>query len=422
MEKPQPAYRPELFVNHVEEIALVTQAAQDAAARKAKRTRAITFYGERGSGKTWLVRQLGATLPTQLAAAPHAAAVPPTHIQVLTLFLAPPKVEVDKHAQRESSDCLFFQAPSPSAPRSAAEIVEQFLRWVCAQWGVMHDDNASASDLVYWLGRDLPRRADTAYVLLVDSVFEFGKGNERLPLLEDLLLAPIATLENGLVVMTGRGAPFPWRSVPLRHEHREVVLPPFRAPDVGEQLTRCAVTTNPAHTARVHQLGGGYPLNNYVLGQSDPPEAGLGELVNVLLDFVERDNLSVREALEALCVLDSFREREIATMVAQRRAHTGTTELPMEEARRVRDLLLENYLIRWSVDGYSINESVRVAYRSFLRYHEPSVYAAMVDHAITTYQTWSERYPNARDHYRRQAAQLALLPAPDGVPAPNTTR
>lgn len=63
MEKPPPAYRPELFVNHAEEIAMVTQAAQRAVARQAKRTRAITFYGERGSGKTWLARHLGAMLP-----------------------------------------------------------------------------------------------------------------------------------------------------------------------------------------------------------------------------------------------------------------------------------------------------------------------------------------------------------------------
>lgn len=356
-----------------------------------------------------------------MEAAPHDVAPHASQTQVLTLFLAPPQVEVGSHAQQESSNCLFFQAPSPAASQSASEIVERFLRWVCEQWDVTHDASASASDLIYWLGRDLPRRPDSAFVLIVDSVFEFGKGNERLPLLEDLLLAPIATLDNGLVVMTGRGAPFPWRSVPLRHEHSEVVLPPFQTQEVGEQLARCAVTTDPAHTTRVCQLGGGYPLNNYVLGQSEPPEAGLDDLVNVLLDFVERDELSVREALEALCVLDHFREREIATMVAHRRAGAGAAELGMEEARRVRDLLLENYLMRWHVDGYVINESVRVAYRSFLFYREPALYTAMVEHAINTYRSWSEKYSNAREHYRRQAEQLTLLPAHDGVPAPSTT-
>lgn len=417
MEKPQPAYRPELFVNHAEEIDCVQRAVQDARARKPKRKRAVTFYGERGSGKTWLSRHLRTILSTSpggMADNPQSRA---HHTEALTLFLAPPKAELDANAAQKCEHCYFLEA---SAQQSPDRIVLELLRWVCQQWGVAYDKNATASDLIYWLGRDLPRQTDVVFVLIVDSVFEFGKDNERLPLLEDQLLTPIATLDNGLVVMTGRGAPFPWRSVPLRQDNVEVVLPPFCAQAVGEQLARSALCADPARAGRILKLGGGYPLNNYVLGQADPPEAGLEELVEVLLDFVQNGvQRSVREALEALCVLDRFREREIAIMVAHQRR---TEELSMEDARSVRDLLQDNYLMRWQGDGYAINDSVRIAYRSYLRHSYPSRFAAATEHAIRMYREWSEKYPNAQAHYRRQAEQLEKLLAPTSASAPTPVR
>ena len=423
MEKPQqPAYRPELFVNHAEELQLVEQAVQDALARKAKRTRALTFYGERGSGKTWLSRHLGATLPTLPTRAARTEQSPARRVEVLTLFLAPPREERAAHAEHECKTSYFFEATA-AEQQSPAMIVGQIVRWVCQQWGVAHDEGAAVSDLLYWLGRDLPRRDDAAFVLIVDSVFEFGKGNERLPLLEDQLLTPIATLDNGLVVMTGRGAPFPWRSVPLRQDNSEQVLSPFRADDVGIQLARSALNADPARAARIHALGGGFPLNNYVLGQAEPPEAGLEALVEVLLDFVQSDvQRSVREALEALCVLDCFREREIAIMMACLRGQPDGEELSMEEGRRVRDLLLDNYLMRWQGDGYVINESVRVAYRSYLQYHRPCRFNALATRAVAMYRRWSEQYPNARKHYSQQAAQLEKLLTADRTLAPTTVR
>ncbi len=415
MEKPQPAYRPELFVNHAEEITLVQQAVRDALVRKSKRTRAITFYGERGSGKTWLARHLSTELPNLPDVQGQA-----NRVEALTLFLAPPRVELDANATQKCEHCRFFDE-SAAAQQPPVKIVEEMLRWVCQQWGVAYDEQATAADLIYWLGRDLPRRTGVAYVLIVDSVFEFGKGNERLPLLEDHLLTPVASLDNGLVVMTGRGAPFPWRSVPLRQESLEKVLPPFHAQDVGEQLARSALLADSARAERIHALGGGYPLNTYVLGQADPPEAGLEELVDVLLDFVQSDvQWSVREALEALCVLDCFREREIVIMMTAHRRDTA--ELSMEAARGVRDLLLDNYLMRWQGDGYVINESVRVAYRSYLRYRAPARFETMTERAIQMYRGWAAQYPNAQTHYRRQADQLEKLLASAGALAPTTVR
>ncbi|HAJ37634.1 MAG TPA: hypothetical protein DCL15_18355 [Chloroflexi bacterium] len=408
MEKPQPAYRPELFVNHADEIELVEQAVREALARKPRRTRAITFYGERGSGKTWLSRHLGTALPH-----PPDVQAQAKRVKVLTLFLAPPKAELDANASQQHQHCYFYEASSASC-QSPDQIVLEMLHWVCQRWEVTYDEQASAADLIYWLGRDLPQHDGVAFVLIVDSVFEFGKGNERLPLLEDQLLTPVASLDNGLVVMTGRGAPFPWRSVPLRQESVEKVLPPFHAQDVGEQLARCAFLADPARAARIHALGGGYPLNTHVLGQADPPEAELEELVDALLDFVQSGvQRSVREALEALCVLDRFREREIAIMMARHRAESNGEErsegLSMEDARSVRDLLLDNYLMRWQGAGYVINESVRVAYRSYLQYHKPTLFAALGCRAIEMYRTWSENYPNAEMYYRRQAEQLGAL-------------
>lgn len=415
VEKGQPAYSSQLFVDHEPEICLVEQAVQDALARKERRARAITFYGERGSGKTWLSRHLGETLPKM-----HFDV---GRVETLTLLLAPPTAERDAQTQCPHAACYFFDEADEAkdAQQAPETIVRQMLHWVCTQWGVAYAAGASASDLLYWLGRDLPRRSDVAFVLIVDSVFEFGKGNERLPWLEDYLLAPIASLDNGLVVMTGRGALFPWRSVPLRQDNIEQILPPFREDHVSEQLTRCNL--NADHTKEITELGGGFPLNNYILGRAESLEAGLRELVEVLLDFVpEQTQRSIREALEALCVLDGFREREIAVMVACRRGQPDQAELTMEDARSVRDLLLKNHLMRWQDDGYVINESVRVAYRSYLQRLEPGLFAKLAQRALTLYEEWSDKFPNARSHYQQRAEQMKSLLDVAGIQAPTTAR
>jgi len=394
---PQPAYREELFVNHEREIQIVQDAVLDTTRRKADRTRVVTFYGERGCGKTWLTRHLGRRVLKDINF---------KDVSVLSLFLHPPVAE----PKPGESDPYWFVPKEP--PQTPQAFVDAALTWVCRQWGLLHTPDPTAAEMTYWLGRDLPRRADSTFVLLVDSVFEVNR--EWLPLLEDHLLAPIAGLENGIVIMTGRGAPFPWRSVPLRNAHREEVLTPFSPNGVTEQLERSKLNADPTRVAHIVKLGGGYPLNSYVLAQSEPPESGLDNLLAVLLDFVNSDQqLQTREALEALCVLDRFREREIGSLLAFYRLCLERSEdaepTTTEEARRVRDILLDNYLVRWEDDGYMINESVRVAYRSHLQYRRPELFKCLLERAEHMYREWAEKYLNARAHYGRQADNVRAL-------------
>ena len=394
---PQPAYQEELFVNHEREIKIVQDAVLDTMRRKADRMRAVTFYGERGCGKTWLTRHLARRVLRDISF---------KDVSVLSLFLAPPAAEPKPG---EDDPCWFVIKETGQTPQA---FVDAALTWVCRQWGLLHTPDPTAAEMTYWLGRDLPRRAESTFVLLVDSVFEASR--DWLPLLEDHLLAPLAGLENGVVIMTGRGAPFPWRSVPLRNAHREEVLTPFSPIGVTEQLERSNLNADPERVAYIVKLGGGYPLNSYVLAQSDPPESGLDRLLDVLLEFVNSDQqLQTREALEALCVLDRFREREISSLLAFYRICLDRTEdaqrATTEEARRVRDILLDNYLVRWEDDGYLINDSVRIAYRSYLQYRKPELFECLLEHAEHMYAEWAEKYPNARAHYGQQAGYVHAL-------------
>ncbi len=397
MAAPQPAYQKDLFVDHEREIQIVQDAVLDAIRRKPDRTRAVTFYGERGCGKTWLARHLGQHALKDIGF---------ENVSVLSLFLAPPAAEP---TPEKDAPYWFVTGEKSQAPQ---DFVDAALNWVCTQWGLLHTKKPTAAEMTYWLGRDLPRRVESTFVLLVDSVFEVNR--EWLPLLEDHLLAPIAGLENGIVIMTGRGAPFPWRSVPLRNAHREEVLTPFSPIGVTEQLERSKLDADLVRVAHIVSLGGGYPLNSYVLAQSVPPESGLDRLLDILLDFVNSDQqLQTREALESLCVLDRFREREIGSLLAFyrfcRERSEDTQLATAEEARRVRDILLENYLIRWEDDGYMINDSVRIAYRSYLQYQRPELFKCLLKHAERMYSQWAEQYPNARTHYGQQADYVRAL-------------
>lgn len=397
MTEPQQVYRDELFVNHDSEIELVEDAVSAAVEREAERKRAVTFYGERGSGKTWLMRRLGNLLPKDFV---------DKNVEVLSLFLAPPPVE---------------PVPAPDEPRwfavesestMAEAVVLEAVKWVCRRWAILHDPNAGLDELTYWLGRDLPRKTDRTYVLLVDSVFEVNR--DWLPRFEDHLLAPIASLENGLVVMTGRGAPFPWRSVPLRNDHCERVLAPFSEHAVADQLHSNHLNDDPARVALIRKLGGGYPLNSYILAQADPPSLALDKLIRVLLEFVQRPQQSqASEALISLCVLERFREREISSMLTFYRICFEPSEpapkFAAEDARRVRDVLLENALVRWEIDGYTINASVQIAFRSYLCYRNISLFEYLIDRAEAMYLEWADKYENAREHYRRQAALVCAL-------------
>jgi hypothetical protein len=428
-----PGYYPDLFVNREKEIKTVTSALQNIACGNAEQRQVIVFHSERGLGKSWLVLHL------------HRSAIASTPIQnyrivSFLISLTPPPERLQK-GERE------WYIPNNDISQIASgdeqhyeHLLQNLLAWVAKQLGIVRASYASSRDLSAWLAQDVRKKLeserDLIICLILDSVFEANRG--FLDYLERYLLAAFAALPRVLIIMTGRGRPYLWKSPYLRLEREDQSLTPFSLEQVAEQIRRSlrdiSVTANLSDEAieqlakKVINLGGGYPLTNellaralvhQVLGRS-PKSDDLEQAINsatiddkVLADIASRllevipekwrDRL--REVLNALCVLkDGFREHEMPYFLAElRNTKPEGPEYTNTAMRGLRDLLLETNLGRWQDTRYVLDEAVRTVLEQLLKLQKREVWQRLHARAANLYEDWAKRYPNSRQYLEQRA-------------------
>jgi len=277
--------------------------------------------------------------------------------------------------------------------------------------------------------------------LILDSVFETNWS--FLDHLERYLLAAFAALPRVLIVMTGRGRPYLWKSPYLRTEREEQSLTPFSTEQVAEQIRRSL--SNAPHlppvvagmsdealtrfAQRVIDLGGGYPLTNELLASAFVRQAldRLPEVENLeqaldretinadILDAVARRLLEVvpeerrdrlREAFDALCVLkEGFRENEMPYLLAAlRNTQPEGSAYTIAAMRELRDRLIETNLVRWQDKRYVLDEAVRTVLEQYLKLQRRDVWRRLHACAADLYATWAQKYPGSRGYYDQRAA------------------
>jgi hypothetical protein len=276
--------------------------------------------------------------------------------------------------------------------------------------------------------------------LILDSVFETNWS--FLDHLERYLLAAFAALPRVLIVMTGRGRPYLWKSPYLRTEREDQSLTPFSVEQVAEQIRRSlssaphlspavAGLSNEALTRlarRIIDLGGGYPLTNELLAGAfvrqaldsmpgdenleqaldrETIDAGvLEEVVCRLLEVVLEDRRGrLREAFDALCVLkDGFRENEMPYLLAAlRNIKPEGSAYSMSAMRELRDRLIETNLVRWQDKRYVLDEAVRIVLERHLKLQRHNVWRRLHEHAADLYETWAQKYPGSRGYFEPRA-------------------
>jgi len=428
-----PGYYPDLFVNREKEIKTVTSALQNIACGNAEQRQVIVFHSERGLGKSWLVLHL------------HRSAIASTPIQnyrivSFLISLTPPPERLQK-GERE------WYIPNNDISQIASgdqqhyeHLLQNLLAWVAKQLGIVRASYASSRDLSAWLAQDVRKKLeserDLIICLILDSVFEANRS--FLDDLERYLLAALAALPRVLIIMTGRGRPYLWKSPYLRLEREDQSLTPFSLEQVAEQIRRSlrdiSATANLSDEAieqlakKVINLGGGYPLTNellaralvhQVLGRS-PKSDDLEQAINratiddkVLEDVASRllevipaqwrDKL--REVLNALCVLkDGFREHEMPYFLAElRNTKPEGPEYTSTAMRGLRDLLLETNLGRWQDTRYVLDEAVRTVLEQLLKLQKREVWQRLHARAANLYEDWAKRYPNSRQYLEQRA-------------------
>ena len=440
-----PGYYPDLFVNREKEIKTVTSALQNIACGNAEQRQVIVFHSERGLGKSWLVLHL------------HRSAIASTPIQnyrivSFLISLTPPPERLQK-GERE------WYIPNNDISQIASgdeqhyeHLLQNLLAWVAKQLGIVRASYASSRDLSAWLAQDVRKKLeserDLIICLILDSVFEANRG--FLDYLERYLIAAFAALPRVLIIMTGRGRPYLWKSPYLRLEREDQSLTPFSLEQVVEQIKKSLqkssqgspqespqdtlIAANLSDEAieqlakKVINLGGGYPLTNellaralvhQVLGRS-PKSDDLEQAINsatiddkVLEDVASRllevipaqwrDKL--REVLNALCVLkDGFREHEMPYFLAElRNTKPEGPEYTIKAMRGLRDLLLETNLGRWQDARYVLDEAVRTVLEQLLKLQKREVWRRLHERAVNLYEDWAKRYPNSRQYLEQRA-------------------
>jgi hypothetical protein len=443
-----PVYEDDLFVNRDKEIETVTKALENIARGDAEQVRTIVFQGERGLGKSWLALHLHRSAIKKEAS----TRIPDYRIVSFLISLTPPPKELQV-GEREwyitSNDISQIESGDE---QHYEHLLQELLAWIAEQLDIVRTPYASLRDLSAWLAQDVRKKLESEQNLIIclilDSVFEANRG--FLDYLERYLLAAFAALPRVLIIMTGRGRPYLWKSPYLRLEREDQSLTPFSLEQVTKQIKKSLqkssqgspqespqdtlIAANLSDEAieqlakKVINLGGGYPLTNellarafvhQVLGRS-PKSDDLEQAINSatiddkvlegvasrLLEVIPtqwRDEL--REVLNALCVLkDGFREHEMPYFLAELRdTKPEGPEYTIKAMRGLRDLLLETNLGRWQDARYVLDEAVRTVLEQLLKLQKREVWRRLHERAVNLYEDWAKRYPNSRQYFEQRA-------------------
>ena len=362
-------YSSKKFVNREDEIELVMKQVHALLRGDRPDARTIIFTGERGTGKSWLL----------------------AHLQKVKLDLS--DVRTFKFNLQEYAD------------RDPILAVADILKRLDAAIGKRNTKlGITLADMSRNLMQDVRQSLDKqVLVLLVDHVYESDW--KLLAVLEDYLLGPLAVESRVLIVMAGRGRGYPWKTPELRLKADFVDLEPF--PDVAttEKQLECQQKQSLPRAAEIHDLSGGNPLANFLLGAQDDLAVALNQVVEGMLDTVPDEHRGrVREHLEALSVLRAFDEERIPAMLAAYYEDEKRLKWSYAQARQVREELVKWAFARWDADegGYVLDELTRKLLERYLETAQPDRWEKLQQAASKLYEEWARDYPRTRDRWQQE--------------------
>ena len=232
------------FVNCEEALEHVLNRAEVIAFRQLVRNRVVIFYGEQGSGKTWLLHELEYRVQN-------------VGLEVRFVDLKALWQEAREHA---SSAVAAFQAVLDGVARPLT--------------------------------------------LLIDDIHEAS--DEALEQLEAQVLAPLAQEKDVLIVLAERGPPHYWETPEFREKSDTFDLEPFEEHHIEEQIEKQVPETE-ASIDEIERLGGGYPWATWLLAKRLPAPTAPGECVSLFLAKVDKDLRPHLEALSGLRAFDETR-------------------------------------------------------------------------------------------------------------------
>jgi hypothetical protein len=250
-------------------------------------------------------------------------------------------------------------------------------------------------------------------ILLVDTVYESER--ELLALLDSYLLKPFIRQPRTLIVLFGRGRPFPWTEPALRLRQTAdfVTMGPFDKDYTNEQIGNRGgtVSTNPDDDIDIYELGGGNPLANdcLIAAMSRNPGISIDEALKVAIEYMlepipESQRELVSMHLEALSILRAFDEERI-TLLAQYFESDNSKNWSERDSRQVRADLVALSLASWDEEqgAYIMDSTLRPIVENYLRQAQPDKWAALHQTALGLYEEWTKAYPRSAERWRAEA-------------------
>ncbi|HEY76238.1 MAG TPA: AAA family ATPase [Thermoflexia bacterium] len=350
-----PEYSAKWFVDREDEIQTVLEKAKSLPSAPPQKERLLIFTGERGTGKTWLLRHLEKQLK---------------ELGTVDVFF----LDLTKFWEQE---------PLLAVMEILREAAEKIL-------GSKNLPGGSPSDMVGAFLDQLRRRLEKRpLAVLIDTVYESPR--DLLVVLEAYFIAPLANEPRVLIVMAGRGKPFQWRTPEVRLNLESKTLEGFKERYVQEQISK-QVRRPKLDVSKIKQWSGGVPLVNYLLAKRG--ERGLSEALDLMLEPVgEAERRLMRKVVERICVLRAFEADRIVEMF-----RGEGEQIDLEEAGRVLGLLVEAGLAQhnYKRGGYVLDEPVRMVAERYLEVVERKRWETLHCTAYRMYEEWAERLPRSR--------------------------
>lgn len=381
------SYSVRYFVDREEELKLVLDKVHTLLDERPVRKRTTAFYGPRGSGKSWLLQHIHHLLQE-------------FGEQVCSLMI------VLGGTGPVGNNC--FCVPFDGARDQPQQTAHELLVWTCQRLDFLPAEVTDIDELSTQLV-SLCRTADHPLILLADGIDEVPY--EFLRTFEDYFLVPMVQEPNVLVVLGGRV-----RSQRPRGDYRRAPelkiysdlcdLTPFDENWTRVQFTRLNV--NPDAAPEVRRAGGGFPLNNFILGQDLQGEplqwqdkaAALQSCAEEVLSNIDSD---VREYFWPLCVLRAFDEDRMPPLLAVW-FEGDETSWDYQTCRRIREDVVATRLARWSGEkGYVMDEAVCQVLENALHENRPECWYALHQAAYELYKELIEAYPSAEERWQPEA-------------------
>ncbi len=394
-----PVYSPALFVGREELIQRIQEIMDKIHKGASDRNpvRSILVKGERGSGKTWLSLHLQRKVLPDLP-----------WVKSLLIRLSPNLDERRRNIESEKGEKEIdtrSRGIQGLTPEEGHLLCSDILEWIAAQLEVPVIKGGALKDLSSWIQRKIETMVQErrVFVLVLDSLFEADWN--FLDTFENYLLAPLANIPNTLLIMTGRGKIYPWVSPSLKMDRHEEVLLPFSKSEVEQQLSK--EPGQPVLSAEeIFRLGKGYPLTNILLAHETDRVKALNTVADILLSVIEPDRRPLlRVWLEALCVLDGFRDEEVAPMLSAYHNKPDEEGPDLIEVRKEREYLVSMRIVRWENGKFIIDETIRFLLESYLFEKRPSPqeWVRQQKKAYQLYKQWGKEFSKHYGYYEQKA-------------------